>query len=259
MTTTEEISTRAVTMEEEVRRVIDAARDKGIVLRVIGGTAVKLHCPSAAHRSMARIYGDIDMVGYRKQRTEVARLIEDLGYEPNRRFNALQGHRRLLFDNAALGYDLDVFLDVFVMCHELSLVGRLELEDYTVPIEELLLSKLQVVLLNEKDVKDSYALLFDHDIAEGEDLETIDPRFVARLCADDWGWYKTLSLNIEKLVALADEYLQGQEKAVCVERLNRLRQVIEDVPKTMKWKMRAKIGEKKRWYELPEDVVTHQY
>jgi hypothetical protein len=94
-------------MEEEVRRVIDAARERGIVLRVIGGTAVKFHCPSAAHRSMARIYGDIDMVGYRKQRLDVARLIEDLGYEPNRRFNALQGHRRLLFDNATLGYDLD--------------------------------------------------------------------------------------------------------------------------------------------------------
>lgn len=259
MATTDEISTRAVTMEEEVRRVIDAGRDRGIHLRVIGGTAVKLHCPSAAHRSMARIYGDIDMVGYRKQRLEVARLIEDLGYQPNRRFNALQGHRRLLFDNATLGYDLDIFLDVFVMCHQLSLVGRLELDDYSVPIEELLLSKLQVVLLNEKDVKDGYALLFDHDIAEGEDRETIDPRFIAKLCGDDWGWYKTLTLNIDKLLALADDYLEEKEKGVCVERLSRLRQVIEEAPKSMKWKMRAKVGEKKRWYELPEDVVTHQY
>ena len=255
----QENSERTVTMEEEVRRVVDAARDRGLHLRVIGGVAVKLHCPSAAHRSMARTYGDVDFIGYRTQRTEVARLMEDLGYQPNRRFNALQGHRRLLFDHPELGYDADVMLDVFVMCHELNFAGRLERDDYTVPIEELLLSKMQVIELNEKDVKDSFAMLYDHDIAEVDDLDTIDPRFIAQLCSDDWGWYKTLTMNIDKMIDLAPDYLEEKEKEAVVERLARLRQVIEEAPKSMKWKMRAKVGEKKRWYDLPEDVVSHQY
>jgi hypothetical protein len=255
----QENSERTVTMEEEVRRVVDAARDRGLHLRVIGGVAVKLHCPSAAHRSMARTYGDVDFIGYRTQRTEVARLMEDLGYQPNRRFNALQGHRRLLFDHPELGYDADVMLDVFVMCHELKFAGRLERDDYTVPIEELLLSKMQVIELNEKDVKDSFAMLYDHDIAEVDDLDTIDPRFIAQMCSDDWGWYKTLTMNIDKMIDLAPDYLDEKEKEAVVERLARLRQVIEEAPKSMKWKMRAKVGEKKRWYDLPEDVVTHQY
>ena len=259
MSAEKENSTRTITMEEEVRRVVDAGRERGLHLRVIGGVAVKLHCPSAQHRSMARSYGDIDFVGYRSERTEVARLMEDLGYEPNRRFNQLQGHRRLLFDNPELGYDADIFLDVFVMCHELNLVGRLELDEYTIPIEELLLSKLQVIQLNEKDIKDSFAMLCDHDIAEVDDRDTIDSRFIAKLCSDDWGWYKTLTMNIDKITDMADDFLDEKEKEVVVERLARLRRIIEDVPKSMKWKMRARIGEKKRWYELPEDVVTHQH
>ena len=251
MSAERENSTRAITMEEEVRRVVDAARERGLHLRVIGGIAVKLHCPSAQHRSMARSYGDIDFVGYRSERTGVSRLMEDLGYEPNRRFNQLQGHRRLLFDNAELGYDADIFLDVFVMCHELNLVGRLEADEYTIPIEELLLSKLQVIQLNEKDIKDSFAMLCDHDIAEVDDWDTIDSRFIAKLCSDDWGWYKTLTMNIDKITDMADDFLEEKEKEVCIERLGGLRRIIEEVPKSMKWKMRARIGEKKQWYELP--------
>jgi hypothetical protein len=243
------------TMEEEVVRVVDAARERGIHLRVIGGVAVKLHCPSAAHRSMSRTYGDVDFIGYRSERTDVARLMEDLGYEPNRRFNALQGHRRLLFDNPELGYDADIFLDVFPMCHELNLVGRLEVDEYTVPIEELLLSKLQVIELNEKDVKDSFAVICDHDIADKDDRETIDPGFITRLCGEDWGWYKTLTMNIDKIVGLAEDYLEEGQSELCVERLTRLRRLIEEAPKSTKWKMRARIGEKKRWYNLPEEVV----
>jgi hypothetical protein len=255
----QENSERTVTMEEEVHRVVDAARDRGLQLRVIGGVAVKLHCPSAAHRSMARTYGDVDFIGYRSQRTEVGHLMVDLGYEPNVRFNALQGHRRLLFDHPKLGYDADVMLDVFVMCHELNFVGRLERDEYTVPIEELLLSKMQVVELNEKDVKDSFAMLHDHDIAEGDGLDTIDPAFIAKLCSGDWGWYKTLTMNIDKMIDLAPDYLEEKESEVVVQRLAQLRRVIEDEPKSRKWKIRARIGEKKRWYELPEDVVAHKY
>lgn len=253
------VSKRTITMEEEVRRVVDAGRDRGLHLRVIGGVAVKLHCPSAAHRSMARTYGDVDFIGYRTQRTEVARLMEDLGYEPNRRFNALQGHRRLLFEHPDLGYDADIMLDVFVMCHKLNFIGRLERDEYTVPIEELLLSKMQVIELNEKDVKDSFAMLYDHDIKEVDDLDTIDPSFIAKLCSDDWGWYKTLTMNIDKFGELVPDYLDEDQQGVVLDRLSRLRHAIEEEPKSMRWKMRAKVGEKRRWYDLPEDVVTHKY
>ncbi len=240
--------------EEEARRVIDAARERGVHLRVIGGLAVKLHCPSATHRELSRTYGDLDCVGYRSQREEISRLLEDLGYEPNRRFNALQGHRRLLFENPQLGFDVDIFLDVFPMCHELNFLHRLELDEYTVPVADLLLSKLQVVQLNEKDIKDTCALIEDHEIGETDDREVINSRRIARLCGNDWGWYKTITMNIENIVALADDYLEGEEKELVTGRLRRLHQIIEEAPKSMKWRMRARIGEKVRWYDLPEEL-----
>jgi hypothetical protein len=102
-------------------------------------------------------------------------------------------------------------------------------------------------------------MLHDHDIAEVDDLDAIDPRFIAKLCSGDWGWYKTLTMNIDKMIDLAPDYLDEKESEVVVRRLTQLHRVIEDEPKSGKWKMRARIGEKKRWYQLPEDVVAHKY
>lgn len=243
------------TQEHEARRVIDAARQRGVHLRVIGGLAVKIHCPGAQHRALARTYGDVDLVGYRSQRSEIGHVLEDLGYVPNRRFNALQGHRRLLFVHPEGTFDVDVFLDVFPMCHELNFVGRLEHDVYTVPLPELLLSKLQVIELNEKDVKDVYALIQDHEVAESDDLEVLDTGFITRLCGNDWGWYKTVTMNLDKVLALGDDYLEpSAAKDTITDRLQRLREAIEAAPKSIKWKARAAIGERVRWYDLPEDM-----
>ena len=225
-------------------------------MRVIGGLAIRMHSPSAQHRALSRAYGDLDMVGYRSQRRDIMRVLEDQGYEGNRRFNTLQGDRRLLFMHPEGTFDVDVFLDVFPMCHELDFVGRLDKDEYTVPIAELLLSKLQIVELNEKDVKDIYALVEDHELAGTDDPEIVDLRVITRLTGNDWGWYKTLQLNIDKVLGLANDYLAAEESRDTITgRLTRLREAIETTPKSIKWKVRARIGERVRWYELPEDMA----
>jgi len=242
-------------MEEEARRVIDAAREQGVQLRVIGGLAVKLRCPSAEHRAISRTYGDLDLVGYRRQRPQTHQVMESLGYVPNWRFNTLQGHRRLLFERAETGHALDIFLDVFVMCHQLNFAGRLELDEYTVPLADLLLSKLQIVELNEKDVKDIYALVQDHGFGLGDDPEEIDIGFITKLCGSDWGWYRTVTWNIDKVLALAEDYLdEGEARERVVSRLHYLGQAIEEAPKSLKWKGRARLGQRVRWYDIPEEI-----
>jgi hypothetical protein len=123
-------------------------------------------------------------------------------------------------------------------------------------VAELLLSKLQIVQLNEKDIKDTYVIICDHEVGESDDREAIDCRVIAKLCGDDWGWYKTLTINLDKLVDWAADYLHGEEREVITGRLVRLKEVIEKAPKSLKWKMRARVGEKVRWYELPEEVAT---
>ncbi|MFQ6014773.1 MAG: hypothetical protein ACE5NP_04960 [Anaerolineae bacterium] len=241
--------------EEEARRVIDVAREREIYLRVIGGLAVKMCCPSADYRALSREYGDIDYVGYYSQSKDIRRLFEDLGYVPNRRFNALQGRKRLMYFHPEGKCDVDVFLDVFEMCHALNFEGRLHLHDYSIPMAELLLSKLQVVQMNEKDLKDIYSILTDHELGPPGDQEVIDQKYIAKICGDDWGWYKTVTLTIEKCEEMADDYLQGEDKEKVSGQLRQLRELIEKAPKSFKWKMRARIGEKRRWYELPDEIA----
>jgi hypothetical protein len=156
-------------ISDESKRILDEARERRIVLRLFGGVAVKYHCPSATHRALQRSYPDLDFFGRGKQGREIRKLFLDLGYEPNQRFNALHGATRLIFEDAKNQRVVDIFLDIFRMCHTLHLGDRLALDDYTIPISDLLLTKLQVVEINEKDIRDLIAILRDHDVVERVD------------------------------------------------------------------------------------------
>ena len=243
-------------ISDEAKRILDEAKQRGIILRLFGGVAVKYHCPSATHRSLQRSYPDLDFFGRGKQGREIRKLFLDLGCEPNQRFNALHGATRLIFEDAKNQRVVDIFLDVFRMCHTLHLGDRLSLDDYTIPISDLLLTKLQVVEINEKDIRDLIAILKDHDvddqIAPG-DKEVIDAGYVSRLCADDWGLCKTISLTLGKALTFLPKYeLEPEAKQMLESRINKLLHAIEKVSKSFKWKLRDKVGEKKRWYDLPE-------
>ena len=243
-------------ISDEAKRILDEARERGIALRLFGGLAVKYHCPSATHRSLQRSYPDLDFFGKGKQGKEIRKLFLDLGYQPNQRFNALHGATRLIFEDSKNQRVADIFLDVFKMCHTLHLGDRLALDEYTIPISDLLLTKLQVVEINEKDIRDLIAILSDHEVVEYPtpgDREVIDTRYISALCGDDWGLCKTLSLTLRKLLAFLSKYELDQDaKQLLENRINRLLLAIENVPKSLKWKLRDRVGEKKRWFDLPE-------
>ena len=249
-------------ISDEAKRVLDEAKERGIILRLFGGVAVKYHCPSATHRSLQRSYPDLDFFGRGKQGREIRKLFLDLGYEPNQRFNALHGATRLIFEDSKNLRVVDIFLDVFRMCHTLHLGDRLTLDDYTIPISDLLLTKLQVVETNEKDIRDLIAILKDHDVVERIDSvgrEVIDARYVSTLCADDWGLCKTISLTLRKLLTFLSKYeIEPEAKQILEARINQLLHAIETVPKSFRWKLRDKVGERKRWYDLPEVPIRTQ-
>jgi hypothetical protein len=249
-------------ISDEARRILDEAKQRGIILRLFGGVAVKYHCPSATHRSLQRSYPDLDFFGRGKQGREIRRLFLDLGYEPNQRFNALHGATRLIFEDVTNQRVVDIFLDVFRMCHTLHLGDRLSLDEYTIPISDLLLTKLQVVEINEKDIRDLIAILKDHDVVDeiaSGDKEVIDVGYISGLCAEDWGLWKTISLTLRKLLAFLSKYeLEPETKQIVESRINKLLHAIEMVPKSFKWKLRGKVGEKKRWYDLPEVPIRTQ-
>jgi hypothetical protein len=142
------------------------------------------------------------------------------------------------------------------MSHRLDLRGRLELDFPTVPLTDLLMTKLQIAELNEKDVKDMICLLNDHELAESDVPEKINSKYIADNCAGDWGVYKTFTININRILTYLDKLGENEEMQQRVKKqCDALLSQIEAVPKSMKWKMRAKVGEKKRWYRLPEDAA----
>ncbi|HYB84465.1 MAG TPA: hypothetical protein VED86_03980 [archaeon] len=238
---------------KEAERIIATAEKNGITLRLFGGLAVRFHCPSATHRELARKYADIDFMGLRKQARGMKKLFVDLGYAPRDVFNALQGDTRLIFNDVNNGRRVDIFLDIFEMCHRLDFKDRLLLDKYTIPLADLLATKLQVVEITEREYRDIISMFNDHEISDSDDPETINGRYLAKLCSQDWGIYKTFSINLGNISAALDQYnLNPESQKTVRKRIQDLTTRIENEPKSMGWKVRARIGEKKQWYELPE-------
>jgi len=192
-------------------------------------------------------------MGLRKQARGMKKLFVDLGYTPRDIFNALHGDSRLIFNDVENGRRIDIFLDVFEMCHKFNFKDRLLLDKYTIPLADLLATKLQVVEITEREYRDIISLIHDHEIADSNDPEVINGQYVAQLSADDWGVYKTFSINLTNILNALPQYkLDPESDATVQKRIRDLQSRMDNAPKSTKWKLRARIGEKKQWYELPE-------
>jgi len=242
-----EIDTDVVT---EGARVLAAARDAKLPLRLLGGVAVRLRARNGLPNTLQRTYGDLDFVTKKSASGAAQRFFRDLGYEPHVSFNALNSKERLLFFDEENGRQVDVFVGSFRMCHQIPLEKRLEVDETSIPLAELLLTKLQVYELNEKDVRDAVAILHGRELGS-EDGETVNADRAAKLCAEDWGLWRTITRNLEACRRQLDAY--GADLAPVGDRIGELEERIEAEPKSRAWRLRAKIGERKRWYELPEE------
>ena len=235
----------------EARRLVAAAEGQGLLLRALGGVAVYLLAPDGKPRLPRRVK-DIDVAVPRGSGRLAARLLEQAGYVGDQMFNALHGSRRLLFIDPAHERHLDVFVGEFSMCHEIPLTARLDRAPLTVPPEELLLSKLQIVEATANDQSDLYSLLVQYDVFAGSG--SLDASFVAGLCAKDWGLWRTCVGSIDRLLAnLESSPLDPGEAARVQGRLEALRRSLDEEPKSMKWRLRSQVGDKVRWYQQPEE------
>ena len=246
-------------VSEEAARLLAAAEEAGVRVRVLGGTAIVLHVGESLHPAFRRKILDIDLATPKREGRRVSDFLTTQGYVPNKTFNAMHGARRLLFYDEPNDRQVDVFVGVFEMCHQLPLETRLDLEAQTLPLADLVLTKLQIVKLNQKDAYDVFSLLLTHEVGEHDD-DTINAAWIAELCSRDWGLYRTVQLNLERLRAYDDvPGLDSGEMATIRGRLVALEQAIERAPKSAKWKMRARVGDRVRWYEDPEEVEKGAY
>ena len=243
--------------EKELRRIIKASDDAGILLRVIGSLAFQMHCPRFGYlqAAMGRAYTDIDFAAYRSQTKQIQELLTSLGYSENREVFIVSEGDRSIFDRPDVGLHVDVFYDKLDFCHVIRWDGRLEVDAPTIPLAELLLEKMQIVQINEKDIIDTIMLLLEHSVGDS-DNETIGIHRIAMLCASDWGLWRTTTMNLDKVRLLAQDYTQltGEQKARVSTQVGAVLARIEQEPKTLAWRLRARVGDRVKWYKDVDEV-----
>lgn len=242
-------------IEKEALRVVEAARTEGYPVRILGGVAIGILARQALPEPLARTYADIDLAVRNEGGGRVRSLLTGLGYEADKSFNSLHGSRRLLFYDTVNDRRLDVFVGVFKMCHELEFGDRLELVPNTLTPADLLLTKLQIVELNRKDLVDIVSLLYICATGEEPRTDTIDLPRLEHVTGGDWGWHTTVADNLERVATAAGELLIDEHAALVRSRAQSIRQAIERAPKSLGWKVRARVGRRMQWYELPEEVA----
>jgi hypothetical protein len=249
------VSTEPLTdIEAEAERLIDGLAERDCVARLIGGLAIAQHRHGPVPDALARTYGDIDVVVPRGASVPFRAAMQALGYVPNKRFNNLRGDRRMLFYDEPNERQVDVFVGRFDMCHGIDLSARLDTGTRTLFPSDLLLTKLQVVEINRKDLLDALTLVLTHEVADGPEADAIEVPRLVEVTATDWGWFTTLTDNLRRVPELAIDVLDPDPAAVVTVRVTRLLEALEAAPKSFRWKARSKVGRKVKWYELPEEV-----
>jgi hypothetical protein len=253
----------------EALRIVSLANEQGLVVRLMGGMAIRAHAPAWTARTR-RTEVDLDFATRSRDRKGLFQLLEAEGYTADKQHNALFGGQQAYFLDVPRKRPVDVLVDKLDMCHRLEFGDRLDKSKPTLPLAELLLSKLQVVKLNRKDLLDALVLLAEHPLGNDDGAPDSDhgmgsiniPRITA-ITSNDWGWWRTVTGNLDKLDQyLATDYTAadldvGQSRDVHyppAEQIAKLRAAIDAAPKSTRWKLRARIGERQQWYTEPEEV-----
>ena len=241
----------------EARRLVRLADVRKLVVRLLGGLAFQAQVPSWTPPP-DRQGRDIDLATRSRDRRPLEALLAACGYEPDRQYNALHGHKQLYFVDRRTQRPVDVLVDRFEMCHRFEFGDRLLIDPLTLPLADLLLSKLQIVKINRKDLLDIVILVCEHELSD-DDAGGISLARVASMTSANWGWWRTLGGNLDRLQSFVRDEWQPEAFAVWarhdpVEQLSAIRAAIDLAPKSVAWRLRAAIGDRAAWYDEPEEV-----
>jgi hypothetical protein len=231
---------------EESKLILRRAREKGVVLRLIGGLAVRQHCVDLSF--CEREHEDIDFVGLSHQSSTIIDTIEEFGYQEDTSFTMTSGGTHLLFKKPDSDADVDVFLDKLQMEHEIDLRERLNIEENTISVSDLLVCKLIIENLNEKDYHDIIAIVKDNPLSHEDTPHTINIDYIAALCSQNWGLSQDLLTSISSCLDFMKTY--HFEEAVSQEirrKFGEIREAIEDHPKSFRWTLRSHLGKRLAW------------
>ncbi len=233
------------------QKIVEAANKRGVLLRLLGAAAFLYHCPEhrEMYKKLKRRLTDVDVVTYSKfKSTLIEQAMTDVGLKQQRHYVWHAESREIYYNDE--GLFVDVFRDTLDFSHVVNFRGRLELDDPTIPVEDLFLEKLQIHDITQKDFKDVIVLLLEHNLGGKENREEIEASYIANVFSDDWGFYYDAVNNLNKIKDYADGFdlLTSAQKQTVRRKITDLLGRIEDQPKTGKWNRRAKKGTRKPWY-----------
>jgi hypothetical protein len=241
-------------IRDEADRVAGGAVAAGIQLRLMGGMAVYLTSPTVRRPPFTRDYGDFDFAVAKRDARAAGAYLESAGYVAERMFNAIHGAQRLNFQHPDGRWPIDVVVDEVRMSHRIDLRGRLGGPGPTLTLSDLLLTKLQIWEINPKDLGDLVCLLADHALADREAVDEIDRRRIVAVAGADWGFCHTIQRNLGLVGEEARRRVPADPRIDPIRQVEALLAAIDAAPKSLGWQARARIGERIRWYETPEEV-----
>ena len=243
--------------ENELQRILNASEENNVTLRVIGSLAFQMHCPQYGYlqAAMGRAYTDIDFAGYRNEAKAINQMMTALEYKESREVFIMSEGNRSIFHQVNGSLYVDVFYNKLDFSHVISWENRLDVDNPTIPLAELLLEKMQIFEINEKDIIDTIMLLLEHPLGDS-DVEVINIKRISQLLAKDWGLWRTTTMNLNKVKQLAGQYsqLSDEEQSHIVDQVDRSLERIETEPKSRGWKLRARVGDRVKWYKDVDEV-----
>lgn len=247
-----EFAERSEELKKAAQKILDASQKEGIDIRLLGGMGVYMTTPCTHDSPYARRIEDLDFVVSSRQGFKFSKLLEKIGFPGDHEFNSIHGASRMLFSSELT--DIDVFVEEFEQCHKINLTQYFKSTKQVIPMAVLLLTKLQIVEINQKDIMDILAILHDHSFAaDGQDEEIINSSILIDVLGNDWGWYTTVTDNVRKIQKALPDLVDNDDQKLLDARLNEFMTIAEKAPKSLKWKVRSRIGRSVTWYELPEE------
>lgn len=244
---------------EKAKKLVEEAHEEGLKLRILGAVAVRIHCPkfSIIHEKTNRRLTDLDLIGYSHQRKEIVNFMLKKRYEIDKDVaDYIALSPRLIFERKEEKLKIDIFLDKLEMCHVIDFRKRLEIDFPTISLTDLLLEKLQIVKISRKDIIDIMTLLREHETGETDEREKINVKYISSILSRDWGFYYTVTQNLNKILSILPEYteLSPEDQDDLKRKIESILQFISNEPKSIKWRLRSIIGPRMKWYNEVEEI-----
>ena len=212
--------------------LLSDCKENSIDIRLFGSVALlyldktKIDIISKYHG----IIGDIDIIIKHEHLTKLEDYCIKQGYTTNRKIKMLYGNKRRSFylDN---NISIDVFIGDITLCQKIPILNRFNLSYPTITPVDLFLTKIQKLYLSDSDVYD-ITFILEH---------IINFQYIIDLSSKNWNWWKVLTKNIDFI--LKKDINENNNKC-----LKELLYKLNLCDKTINWKIRNIIGERKQWY-----------